>query len=160
MKKIVLLIALFAISFTKNSYAQDSTQQYQLSQLLSRYYGVKEALISGNPASASLKAEEFVKALNGIDHSIIPQESANSLLKDGQAISETKDIKRQREYFANFSNNIFALAKAVKLTSGPIHHQYCPMKKAYWLSSEKAIKNPYYGSAMLTCGKVVETIIK
>ncbi|RYF82932.1 MAG: DUF3347 domain-containing protein, partial [Chitinophagaceae bacterium] len=35
---------------------------------------------------------------------------------------------------------------------------YCPMKKALWLSNEKAIKNPYYGSAMLTCGKVTETI--
>jgi len=32
------------------------------------------------------------------------------------------------------------------------------MKKAVWLSNEKAIKNPYYGSQMLTCGKVVETI--
>jgi hypothetical protein len=32
------------------------------------------------------------------------------------------------------------------------------MKKAYWLSPDKAIKNPYYGSAMLTCGKVTETI--
>ncbi|MAQ74933.1 MAG: hypothetical protein CL613_01215 [Aquimarina sp.] len=31
------------------------------------------------------------------------------------------------------------------------------MKKAYWLSKEKDIKNPYYGSSMLTCGKVAET---
>jgi hypothetical protein len=28
----------------------------------------------------------------------------------------------------------------------------------YWLSSEAVIKNPYYGKAMLTCGKVTETI--
>jgi hypothetical protein len=28
------------------------------------------------------------------------------------------------------------------------------MKKASWLSNDKAIKNPYYGSAMLTCGNV------
>jgi Protein of unknown function (DUF3347). len=32
------------------------------------------------------------------------------------------------------------------------------MKKANWLSSEKEIKNPYYGSTMLTCGSVVDTI--
>jgi hypothetical protein len=32
------------------------------------------------------------------------------------------------------------------------------MIKTHWLSSEKAIKNPYYGSAMLTCGEVTETI--
>ena len=27
-----------------------------------------------------------------------------------------------------------------------------------WLSEEQAIKNPYYGSSMLTCGKITETI--
>jgi hypothetical protein len=32
------------------------------------------------------------------------------------------------------------------------------MKKMYWLSSEAAIKNPYYGKMMLTCGSVTETI--
>jgi hypothetical protein len=32
------------------------------------------------------------------------------------------------------------------------------MKKASWLSSEAAIKNPYFGSAMLTCGKVTATL--
>jgi hypothetical protein len=32
------------------------------------------------------------------------------------------------------------------------------MKKAYWISEEKGIENPYYGTGMLTCGKVTETI--
>jgi hypothetical protein len=32
------------------------------------------------------------------------------------------------------------------------------MKKSYWLSADEAIKNPYYGNMMLTCGKVSETI--
>jgi len=32
------------------------------------------------------------------------------------------------------------------------------MKKATWLSSNKTIKNPYYGNAMLTCGQVTETM--
>jgi hypothetical protein len=32
------------------------------------------------------------------------------------------------------------------------------MKKAYWLSGDAAIKNPYFGSSMLTCGKVSTTI--
>jgi hypothetical protein len=32
------------------------------------------------------------------------------------------------------------------------------MQDANWLSKENAVKNPYYGSQMLTCGKTVETI--
>ena len=31
-------------------------------------------------------------------------------------------------------------------------------KGANWLSKENAVKNPYYGSQMLTCGSTVETI--
>jgi hypothetical protein len=31
-------------------------------------------------------------------------------------------------------------------------------KGANWLSKEILIKNPYYGSQMLSCGKTVETI--
>jgi hypothetical protein len=53
---------------------------------------------------------------------------------------------------------MIVLAKAVKLSSDPIYEAYCPMKKASWLSSEKVIKNPYYGSAMLTCGSVRDTL--
>ncbi|MGY4386382.1 hypothetical protein ACVWYN_003435 [Pedobacter sp. UYP24] len=34
------------------------------------------------------------------------------------------------------------------------------MKKSSWLSSEKAVKNPYFGSAMLACGSVQETLNK
>ncbi|RYF85874.1 MAG: DUF3347 domain-containing protein, partial [Chitinophagaceae bacterium] len=45
-----------------------------------------------------------------------------------------------------------------KLSDKPVYVQYCPMKKATWLSSEKQIRNPYYGSSMLTCGEVTETL--
>ena len=44
----------------------------------------------------------------------------------------------------------------------PVYYQFCPMandgKGANWLSKENAVKNPYYGSMMLSCGKTVETI--
>jgi len=31
-------------------------------------------------------------------------------------------------------------------------------KGGYWLSTEKKIKNPYFGSKMIKCGKVKEII--
>jgi hypothetical protein len=158
MKKSILVIALLATFFAQKTFAQDSTQQYQLSQLLIQYYNVKDALIAGNGTLASLKADEFIKAANSIDYKVISEGNINALLKDASPISETKDIKVQRGHFTNLSNNMATLAKAIKLTDQPIYHAYCPMKKADWLSSDQAIKNPYYGNAMLTCGKVVETI--
>lgn len=158
MKKILLIVALVATAFVQQSFAQDTTNQAQLSQLLTSYYQVKDALIEGNSTTASLKAEAFLKAANGVSNRTISEGSRDALVKDAGIISDSKDLKKQREVFANFTTNMYALAKSLKLTSEPIYYNYCPMKKAYWLSSDKVIKNPYYGSAMLTCGKITETI--
>ncbi|MDQ6608815.1 MAG: DUF3347 domain-containing protein [Bacteroidota bacterium] len=157
MKKIFLLVAFIATALTQKTFAQDGTTS-QTPSLLSIYYDIKNALVSGNAAAASSKAEEFVTTLNGTDFKAVDGSVREALLKDAGHISKTKDIKHQREHFAVFSTNMYALVKAVKLTSEPIYYDYCPMQKAYWLSSEAAVKNPYYGSAMLTCGKVQETL--
>ena len=158
MKKLFFIVAIFATIFLQKSFAQDSTALSQLSQLLTSYYNIKDALVAGKSNSASTSAELFVKAANGIDYKLISEANINALLKDADNISGTKDIKQQREMFSNFSINMFALAKSVKLSTQPIYEAYCPMKKAYWLSNDKDIKNPYYGSAMLTCGSVKETL--
>ncbi|MEP7107159.1 MAG: DUF3347 domain-containing protein [Ferruginibacter sp.] len=158
MKKLISIVAILAIISTQKSIAQDTTSQTQISQILSLYYDIKDALVAGNASTTASKAEAFVKVANAIDYKIISEGNINILIKDAGKISGTKDIKKQREYFANFSSNLAVVARAVKLTDKPVYYAYCPMKKAYWLSSEKAIKNPYYGSSMLTCGEVTETI--
>ncbi|MES1224985.1 MAG: DUF3347 domain-containing protein, partial [Bacteroidota bacterium] len=68
-------------------------------------------------------------------------------------------IDHMREHFAPFSENMFAVVKAFKANNGvTVYYDYCPMQKASWISNEEAIKNPYYGKQMLTCGNVTETI--
>ena len=156
----IFMVAIFATALVQNSFAQDSTTQTQsqLSQLLTSYYNIKDALVAGNASSASSGAEQFIKIANGIDYKIISEGNINALLTDATFISENKDLNKQRLRFANLSANMYAVAKAVKLTTQPLYYDYCPMKKAYWLSGEAAIKNPYFGNAMLTCGKVTDTI--
>jgi hypothetical protein len=165
MKKLFLLLVLVATAYTQISFAQivpkhpeDTTNQAQLSQLLNYYYQIKDALISGDPNTAAIQAEAFLKTANGISNRTVSEGNRNALVKDAGVISESKDLKKQREVFENLSTNMYALASSLKPTSEPIYYQYCPMKKAYWLSADQAIKNPYYGSAMLTCGKVVDTL--
>ncbi len=155
-KKLFFLIALLAIAFMQKSFAQDSNVPQ--SQLLHSYYDIKNALVSGNAGAASSNAGNFIKALNSIDDKTVNEDTRKALLKDAAEISESNDIKHQREHFGTFSTNMYALAKATRLTSEPVYYDYCPMKKLYWLSSNKSIKNPYFGNAMLTCGKVTETI--
>ncbi|MFN0082804.1 MAG: DUF3347 domain-containing protein [Ferruginibacter sp.] len=157
MKKIFLMLAFIATAFTQNSFAQDSTKT-QPAQLLNAYYQLKDNLVKSNATLAAANADELVKAINGTDKQTVNDDAKASLLKDAGAIAQSKDIKLQREKFATLSNNMFELAKTVKLSADPVYQQYCPMKKASWLSNDKAIKNPYYGSAMLTCGSVKATL--
>lgn len=158
MKKILFIAALVGTAFTQNVFSQDTTTQARAPQLLSLYYNIKDALVAGNNKTASESATAFIKNLNGISYKLISEGNVNTLLKDAGTIADAKSIDKQRAAFANFSTNMTEVAKAMKLSDQPVYIQYCPMKKASWLSSEQAIKNPYYGSSMLTCGKVTETI--
>ncbi|WP_026899422.1 DUF3347 domain-containing protein [Daejeonella oryzae] len=158
MKKIFLLVAIVATAFVQNSFAQDKGTKAQTDQLLTLYFNIKDALVSGNASVAATKSAEFVKTANELDANTPSEESRDALINTAGDISKTTDIKKQREYFSGFSDQMFAFAKTTKLSTEPIYKAYCPMKKASWLSKEAAIKNPYYGSAMLTCGKVVETL--
>ncbi len=157
MKKLILMVAIFATAFIQQTFAQN-TSTSQPSELLTSYYNIKDALVSGDADKAAVNAGQFVKALNSISTETVHESNKEALLKDASKISVTKDLNKQREYFSAFSANMYALAKTVKLSSEPVYYQYCPMKKATWLSSNKIIKNPYFGSAMLTCGKTTETL--
>jgi len=157
MKNIYFLFSVLATVSIQKTFAQDSTTT-QPSILLHSYFDIKNTLIGGNAGNASVKALEFVKALSSNDSKIGTASVREAMLRDASQISTGKDIKQQREHFASLSKNMYALAKTSKLTTQPVYYTFCPMKKSYWLSSEPAIKNPYFGSSMLTCGKVVETI--
>ena len=146
------------IDTTTKATVTDGSSQQQLSQLLSTYYNIKNALVTGDANSAASNAELFLKTANTIDFKVISEGNVHILSKDAGKISSTKDLKKQREYFVDLSSNMATVAKSLKLGSQPIYLQYCPMKKAAWLSSEKQIRNPYYGSSMLTCGEVTETL--
>ncbi len=156
-KKILLIFAICAIAFVQQSIAQN-TSTTGPSELLVSYYNIKDALVNGDANSAAINSGQFVKKINSIGSEIFRQSGKEVLLKDAIKISATRDLKNQREYFSTFSANMIALTKEGKLSAEPVYNMYCPMKKATWLSSDKAIKNPYYGNAMLTCGRVTGAI--
>ena len=138
----------------------------QIGNLLTDYYTLKDALVASDDATASKKAKAFRKTLALVDMQKMTSEQHTffmSLQKkldyDAEHIQGSPNIDHMREHFASFSENMFLLVKAFKgSNSAAVYYDYCPMQKASWLSSEEAIKNPYYGKQMLTCGKITDTI--
>lgn len=156
MKKYVFttILSFFAIL----SLSAQSKKDPQVSKLYQNYIAIKSALASDDADKTSKAAEEFIKTASIIDYKQISEGNLNILRKDATAISEARNISAQRETFFNLSDNMIALTKEFKLSENPIYVQYCPMADGSWLSDEKKIVNPYYGSTMLSCGNVKSEI--
>ena len=78
------------------------------------------------------------------------------------AIAQTqgKDIAGIREAFKEISASLIEIGKAARIPvdSPAISVYRCPMAKANWLQPVGTTSNPYYGSAMPTCGGPVEAL--
>ncbi|MEJ5050992.1 DUF3347 domain-containing protein [Chryseobacterium culicis] len=141
----------------------------QFSKVFDTYFSLKDALVNTDAGASSANAASLVKAIQNVEMGKLSNEEHTVWMKvlkeitaQAEKIAGTKDISKQRETFALLSENIYALTKVSKQDE-TVYYQHCPMfnngKGANWLSKEEAIKNPFYGSKMLTCGSVQETII-
>jgi len=153
MKKITIGL-MAALLLTITSFAQDASQPARLKPLLLTYYGIKNSLVEGKTTVTADSARSFARQLNGLSYLLLSEGNIEVLLKDATAVADAKSIEKQRAAFANLSMNMKALAEHLKLSDSTVYLQYCPMKKAWWLSEDKTIRNPYYGAAMLSCGEV------
>ncbi|SDR09390.1 Protein of unknown function [Chryseobacterium soldanellicola] len=152
MKKYIFTVV-FSL-FTIISFSAQSKKDAQVSKLYQNYIAIKSALASDDADKTSKAATEFIKTASAIDYKVVSEGNLNTLKKDATVISDSRTITAQRETFFNLSDNMIALAKEFKLSDNPVYVQYCPMADGSWLSDEKKIINPYYGSSMLSCGNV------
>ena len=136
----------------------------QLKPVFDNYFSLKDALVKTDSKTASAKSKDLLSAITAVKMETLKMDVHMTWMKvykdltvDAKNISETQDIKKQRELFKSLSKNTYELIKVSKFTE-PVYYQYCPMQDANWLSKENTVKNPYYGSQMLSCGKTVETI--
>lgn len=145
MKKICLVLTMVLSGYSV--FAQNTDK------LLGEYITVKDALVAGDSkaaAQAGAKLQQSVKEDDDFSQKDV-------LLKAVENMAKAGSLEKQRAAFNDVSVSMWKVIKTSGKVAGPVYYQYCPMKKAYWVSKEKQIRNPYYGSSMLTCGKVVET---
>ena len=151
MKKLIFT-TLFSVFSIVSISAQKSDAS--VSKVYQNYLTLKNALVTDNSDEASKAANAFIKSASMIDYKVLSEGNLDILRKDASKIADSRSIEAQRESFNSLSKNVIALTQKFKLADQSVFIQYCPMAKASWLSAEKNIKNPYYGSSMLTCGSV------
>lgn len=141
----------------------------ELENVVNHYLILKDALVKDNLDIAKKEAltlEKLIKKADGLKFSPeakISWDKLSAQLKQRSTqLSEAKNIEEIRAGFDEFSAEMIMLATIFQPTSKKLYIQHCPMadndRGADWLSLSPDVKNPYYGSAMLSCGEIKKEI--
>ncbi len=113
------------------------------------YLRIQQALANDSVEGVRQNAGEIATAASAL--------GAPAMKIDTSALqlASAADVEDARAKFGALSEAIDAYIKGFKLTlPDGINVAYCPMVQKPWLQEGTAIRNPYYGSSMLTCGEI------
>jgi len=168
MDKLLVMIALVAISFVQTINAQENSSQ-PIQPVIGAYLELKNALVQDNGITARAAAKKLYDAIDKVpmdkltaaEHKVW-MDNQVKLSYHAEHIKGTDDVEHQREHFVQLSDYFFKIVKGVNENSADLYYQFCPMandgKGAYWVSENEAISNPYFGKKMMKCGSTKETI--
>lgn len=143
----------------------------QLGNVVSQYLSLKDKLVNDNSDIQS-NVKSLQQSLKKVDMSLVMEDAHNvwmealkSMNKEIELLSKAVNIDEQRTIFLTISKSLSNATQklGVKMKDNqPLYLEFCPManddKGGYWLSTEKEIKNPYFGGKMLKCGEVKQEI--
>jgi hypothetical protein len=143
------------------------------SNLLTAYTGVKDALVASDTTKASAAARQLsvaadslkVDQIQGDSTGILKETAVNyasTISSSAQALALEGTIAAKRKEFEMIAEALWNLTRTVKYSSQKLYWQYCPMafnnRGANWVSTEAEIRNPYFGSEMLECGSIQDSL--
>ncbi|MBI4568984.1 MAG: efflux RND transporter periplasmic adaptor subunit [Planctomycetes bacterium] len=131
---------------------------------LASYLDLAEALGRSSPEETKFDGASMTRAAAELRAAAGEGESrvatATALAKAAEVFSAAP-AGEQREAFKALSAAAIALADALipaTLPAKQVHVLNCPMAPGDWLQRGIEVANPYYGSRMKSCGKVVRSI--
>jgi hypothetical protein len=145
------------------------SSSFAIDGIVSSYLKLKNALIKDDSKAAANASKSVVATLNEAGTNTLDaklKKKYNEIATDAKEHAElignnSGKIDQQRAHFAMLSKDVNDLIKTFG-TKQKLYQDYCPMydegKTGYWISETKEIRNPYYGSEMLSCGRIEKTI--
>ena len=132
------------------------------------YLTLRDALVASDWPAAEAAAEDMQAAIAGADMGAMGEyhgpwmEYAVPLQRAAKEVAIAGNLEDAREAFAELTPAMVAAVGAMGSSGKSLYVQHCPMAfdnaGADWVSDETEIRNPYFGDAMLTCGKVTEEL--
>lgn len=136
--------------------------QKQFKEALQTYLDLKDALVHSNSKKGQKTGKQLNEELMAMRHvSKDLMGDFENLKEIASKISNTDQLKKQRDYFIGLSERIIPIAERNNFETS-LYIQKCPMannsKGARWISREKEIFNPYFGEKMMKCGSTLDSI--
>lgn len=141
----------------------------QISSLAQAYLKIKDALVQSDSELARVATKSFemevknvdMTLLSGYPHSFWMKQQEKFLNYSNKLNGET-EIDAQRLSFDKLSVEMIKAVQAFGIEDMELYIQHCPMAidedGADWISSQKEIFNPYFGSKMLKCGYTTDSL--
>lgn len=141
----------------------------QIRALFRSYLTFKNAMVSSDAVKTSLNVNSFQTALKYVDMKLVKGDAHlkwmdyfTIMKNESDKIQQSKNIEIQRASLFPLSEALYESIKYFKVDGINAYYQFCPManedKGAGWLSITEAIRNPYFGDAMLSCGETKEVL--
>lgn len=126
----------------------------KLQALYDQYQQLTKALVAGDDRASVIASNALEAGATKAGQPVIARLAAQMTLAGG--------LEQRRILFSGLSNEVIARVKRAGMKSGKLFVDFCPMaldnKGAYWLSAQEEVKNPYFGSEMLDCGNVEDSV--
>lgn len=141
--------------------------QAQLYTLFDAYTHIAAALAADDFTASHNAVPAVLDALNAVDMQLLDHAAHEAwmplaiTLRDAtEAAAAAGDLAAIRAAFLQISNALIEASNRLGIAGGaPVYRIHCPMafdgEGGDWLQATDAVRNPYYGASMLTCGNVV-----
>lgn len=141
----------------------DSYGNTTAESVVNNYLRLTSALAASDQNQAAEAGRYLVADFKGFDkssYSSAEQQELTDIVEDATEHAEhisKSDLGHQREHFDILSKDVIDMI-AITGTERNLYQYFCSMyngdKGGQWLSDTKEVKNPYFGSQMMSCGEL------
>lgn len=143
----------------------DEKAKKALTPLFKNYFELKDALTEDDLTTAISKVKSLQQSIEQVDMKLFQGDAhqvwmdySMEFRKNLEQANKAEGIDQIRESFIHVSKAIVDMNRSFQPLKYSTYVQHCPMANnnqgADWLSKEKEIRNPYFGSSMLSCGEL------
>jgi len=138
-----------------------------MDEICKNYFAIQQSLASDSLEGISDKAKALAETAEEFHHDFTHasmnehHDDMSALVTDigttARSLADKKDIDSARNEFGTLSEMMMKYHKmhADEHSEG-VHAFACDLAKKVWLQQSKEPRNPYYGSAMLTCARKLQ----